>query len=97
MITAQWTCRRCAKALLRPETLRNQLARLASTTAEAPLITTLPPALLQRARSMAAEHATLAAALEDSFDAKAARRLGELSRVANALKHKLQKGFHKDK
>jgi peptide chain release factor 1 len=86
MITAQWTCRRCAKALLRPASLRSQLVRLASTNAEASLVTTLPPALLQRARSMAAEHATLAATLEDSFDSKAARRLGELSRVADALK-----------
>ncbi|KAK8073404.1 release factor [Apiospora phragmitis] len=46
----------------------------------------LPPALLQRARNLAAEHASLATTLEQTFDAKAAKRLGELSRVATALR-----------
>ncbi|KAH8671598.1 hypothetical protein BX600DRAFT_250859 [Xylariales sp. PMI_506] len=81
MFTAQWVCRRCAKALAQP--LRRQLlVRYASTDAQ----TNLPPALLQRARSIALEHAELQASLSDSFDTKAAKRLGELSRVADALK-----------
>lgn len=47
---------------------------------------TLPPALLLRARSIANEHDQLTAALEADFDVKAAKRAGELSRVATALK-----------
>ncbi|KAK8024492.1 hypothetical protein PG993_012558 [Apiospora rasikravindrae] len=81
MFPAPWVCRRCATALAKP--LRRQFLRYASTDAAAP---NLPPALLQRARNLAAEHATLAATLEQSFDAKAAKRLGELSRVATALR-----------
>ncbi|KAI1874258.1 uncharacterized protein JN550_002837 [Neoarthrinium moseri] len=64
-----------------------QLARYAGTDSSngAAAASNLPPALLQRARGMAAEHAELQAALADSFDPKAAKRLGELSRVATAL------------
>lgn len=46
----------------------------------------LPPVLLQRARNIAAEHDKLAAALANDFDSKIAKRVGELSRVAEALK-----------
>ena len=42
--------------------------------------------MLQRARILAAEHAGLAASLEQTFDPKAARRAGELSRIAAALR-----------
>lgn len=80
--------------------LRRQFVRPASTAAasassSAPTsntttpkdgVTTLPTALLQRARGIAAEHSQLEAALANDFDPKAARRLGELSRVATALK-----------
>lgn len=45
----------------------------------------LPPALLQRARSLTAEHDSLQRSLQTSFDPSAARRAGELARVATAL------------
>lgn len=86
MRTTQWVCRRCALALSRPyrplsHPLRRQFLRYASTDAA----TTLPPALLQRARSIAAEHKDLQAVLAEDFDPRAAKRLGDLSRVATAL------------
>jgi peptide chain release factor 1 len=46
----------------------------------------LPPALLERARKISAEHEQLSAALETDFDAKIAKRAGEISRIASALK-----------
>ncbi|SPN97364.1 related to translation releasing factor RF-1, mitochondrial [Cephalotrichum gorgonifer] len=46
----------------------------------------LPPALLQRARTFAAEHARLAASLATTFDPQTAKRIGELSAVASALR-----------
>ncbi|KAK9772413.1 hypothetical protein SCAR479_10951 [Seiridium cardinale] len=86
MRTTQWMCQRCALALTRPsrtprQTVRLQFLRHASTDAA----TTLPPALLQRARSIAAEHKELQSVLATDFDPKAAKRLGDLSRVATAL------------
>ncbi|KAI0098870.1 release factor [Nemania sp. FL0031] len=80
MIPAQWICRRCITALARP--LNRSFIRFASTTAT----NSLPPALLDRARSIAREHDQLAAVLESNFDTKTAKRVGELSRVAAALK-----------
>ncbi|KAI1418330.1 release factor [Hypoxylon sp. FL1857] len=80
MLTAQWVCRRCIKALARPPS--RQFLRLASTDAQ----TNLPLVLLQRARNIAAEHEKLATALANDFDSKIAKRVGELSRVAEALK-----------
>ncbi|KAF5025556.1 hypothetical protein F66182_2364 [Fusarium sp. NRRL 66182] len=46
----------------------------------------LAPALLQRARSLTTEHDNLQRILNSSFDANTAKRVGELSRVAEALK-----------
>lgn len=80
MLTAQWVCRRCIKALAQPQS--RQFLRLASTDAQ----TNLPLVLLQRARNIAAEHDKLASTLADEFDSKTAKRVGELSRVAEALK-----------
>ena len=42
--------------------------------------------LLNRARAVADEHATLSAKLDVSFNVKAAKRIAELVPVANALK-----------
>ena len=42
--------------------------------------------MLNRARSIAAEHAKLTEQLEESFDTKTAKRIGELASVSNALK-----------
>jgi peptide chain release factor 1 len=48
--------------------------------------TELPPALLERARNLTNEHEQLSAALASDFDAKKAKRAGEISRIATALK-----------
>lgn len=42
--------------------------------------------MLNRARSIAAEHAKLTEQLAESFDTKTAKRIGELASVTNALK-----------
>ncbi|KAI1140093.1 release factor [Hypoxylon sp. FL0543] len=80
MLNVQWVCRRCIKALAQPRS--RPFLRLASSDAQ----TNLPLVLLQRARLIAAEHDKLASALADDFDSKIAKRVGELSRVAGALK-----------
>ncbi|TPX14393.1 uncharacterized protein E0L32_005357 [Thyridium curvatum] len=46
----------------------------------------LPPVLLQRAKKLAAEHEQLSATLATGFDAKTAKRAGEIASVATALK-----------
>jgi peptide chain release factor 1 len=46
----------------------------------------LSPALLTRAHLLTAEHAKLADRLGESFDAKTAKRAGELAPIANVLK-----------
>ncbi|OLN86457.1 putative peptide chain release factor 1, mitochondrial [Colletotrichum chlorophyti] len=46
----------------------------------------LPPALLQRARNLATEHDQLSRTLEEDYDIKTARRVGELSSVVHALR-----------
>lgn len=45
----------------------------------------LSAALLNRARSVAAEHALLSSRLGETFDAKVAKRVGELTPIVNAL------------
>ncbi|KAK4240481.1 putative peptide chain release factor 1, mitochondrial [Achaetomium macrosporum] len=80
MLAAPWVCRSCARSLRRAGIF--QFIRRAST--ESPI--KLPPALLERARRLAAEHDQLSAALEKDFDPKKAKRAGEISRIASALK-----------
>ncbi len=46
----------------------------------------LPPALLERARKLTLEHDQLAVGLQTDFDSQKAKRAGEISRVAEALK-----------
>ncbi|PYH95200.1 peptide chain release factor 1 [Aspergillus ellipticus CBS 707.79] len=46
----------------------------------------LSPGLLARARSLGAEHSKLSAHLANAFDAKAAKRVGELAPIASTLK-----------
>ncbi|KAK3944114.1 putative peptide chain release factor 1, mitochondrial [Diplogelasinospora grovesii] len=81
MLAAPWVCRTCARSLRRAGLF--QVLRRASTAA---VPNTLPPVLLERARKIAAEHDQLSASLATDFDAKTAKRIGEISRVANALK-----------
>lgn len=91
--TAQWVCQSCTRALAQPSLASShrhrRLARLASTAAAAPTSpaapVTIPRALVDRARALAAEHSQITASLSDEFDPKAAKRIGELSRVAAAL------------
>ena len=45
----------------------------------------IPPVLLERARRISAEHASLKKALETDFDTKQAKRAGEIQGVAQAL------------
>ncbi|KXX77686.1 putative peptide chain release factor 1, mitochondrial [Madurella mycetomatis] len=80
MFAAPWVCRGCARSLRRAGV--GQFIRRASTATP----TELPPALLERARRLTAEHEQLSAALEKSYDAKTAKRAGETSSVAAALK-----------
>ncbi|KAK1589920.1 RF-1 domain-containing protein [Colletotrichum navitas] len=80
MLAAPWVCRRCLGGLLKPRS--TQFIRRASSDTTAHL----PPALLQRARTIATEHDALARSLELDYDAKTARRLGELSSVVTALR-----------
>ncbi|KAK3296948.1 uncharacterized protein B0H64DRAFT_114467 [Chaetomium fimeti] len=80
MLAAPWVCRSCVRSLRRAGV--SHFVRRAST--ESPV--TLPSALLERARKLAAEHDQLSAVLENDFDAKKAKRAGEISRVASALK-----------
>ncbi|CAJ2502211.1 Uu.00g096050.m01.CDS01 [Anthostomella pinea] len=81
MFRTPWVCRGRIKALARP--LSRQVLRSASTDAPS---SNLPLVLLQRARNIATEHDRLSTALETEFDTKTAKRVGELSRVAAALK-----------
>lgn len=46
----------------------------------------LSPALFRRACALAAEHSQLSIRLADSFDPKVAKRVGELSTIAQAVK-----------
>ncbi|KAL1835878.1 hypothetical protein VTJ49DRAFT_5950 [Mycothermus thermophilus] len=81
MFAAPWVCQRCVRSLGRIRV--SQFIRRASTDS-APR--TLPPALLERARRLTREHDQLRTALENDFDSKKAKRVGELSRIAEALK-----------
>lgn len=47
----------------------------------------LSPALLERARSISAEHAKLSKDLANEYDSTVARKLGQLSSTAKALEH----------
>ena len=83
-------CRRCINTNLRPG--RRWLFRFASTChTDGLLIKTasnvsISPALLARARNIASEHDRLSAETSESFDAKIAKRVGELKGVATSLK-----------
>ncbi len=46
----------------------------------------ISPALLNRARSVAAEHALLSTQLDGRFDSKTAKRAGEIAAVASNVK-----------
>lgn len=95
MSPAPWICRSCTRALVRSQ-LR-QFVRYASNGSSIPpefelaanssdASPLLAPALLQRAQTLTAEHDELQKTLNDAFDPTKAKRVGEISRVAQALK-----------
>ncbi|KAG7140007.1 putative peptide chain release factor 1 like protein [Verticillium longisporum] len=81
MLATPWICRSCIRALAKPRSPPLAFFRRASTDASA----SLPPALLQRARKLRAEHDQLEVSQSENFDPKTARRIGELSSVVSAL------------
>ncbi|RDA92120.1 hypothetical protein CP533_6098 [Ophiocordyceps camponoti-saundersi (nom. inval.)] len=81
MIAAPWLCRSCFRACRR--FYQQQVARLVTSNATS---SALAPSLLLRARGLAAEYSNLKKALEAAFDASSAKRVGELQRVAAALR-----------
>ncbi|PGH31110.1 peptide chain release factor 1 [[Emmonsia] crescens] len=86
MFNAPWICSRCLSRSLRltqsklwPRHLRF------NSTAPSPEIT-ISPVLLNRARLIANEHASLTSKLAETFDPKTAKRAGELATTTTALK-----------
>ncbi|KAK2877830.1 hypothetical protein FQN49_001148 [Arthroderma sp. PD_2] len=81
-----WTCFRCLSRSVRLAQPRRPFASLRQySTAVAADGLELSPVLLNRAQSLAREHATLSAKQAETFDRAAAKRLGELAPVAKAL------------
>ena len=77
-----WICSRCLSRISSRALVR-EARRWQSTPSTTDSIS---PALLSRAQLLANEHATLADKLASDYDARAAKRLGELSSTTNALK-----------
>ncbi|KAM0317252.1 hypothetical protein ACHAO8_002577 [Botrytis cinerea] len=85
MFRASWICRRCIDSSLKPGKRRSlAFARFSSTVPNNGA--TFSPALLARARNLAAEHDRLSSETSETFDAKIAKRIGELQDVAVALR-----------
>jgi peptide chain release factor 1 len=79
-----WICMRCLHRIQRLPSLRKQLGLRWQSTFSAS--ENISPALLSRARAIAAEHATLSKKLATDYDAAASKRLGELSSTTSAIK-----------
>nr|POF01261.1 putative peptide chain release factor 1, mitochondrial [Quercus suber] len=74
-----WICTRCLRRALRPAQVRRPPgSRFQSTTG-------ITPALLERARTLANEHAALHKKIIDDYDAAAAKRIGQLSATTSAV------------
>lgn len=80
-MSAPWVCTQCLRRLARPLSRRIQLQQRSQSTEAS-----ISPALLSRARNIAVEHGTLSEKLANDFDTKAAKRMGEISRTAAAVK-----------
>ncbi|RAH82983.1 release factor [Aspergillus japonicus CBS 114.51] len=82
MFRVPWVCSRCLVRPARTSIYQGLLLqrRTYKTGSD------LSPALLTHARTLAVEHAALSTQLADSFDAKIAKRIGELAQVADTLK-----------
>ncbi|CAK7263035.1 Peptide chain release factor 1, mitochondrial [Sporothrix epigloea] len=83
MFAAPWVCQSCSRAVFARRGIPRlgQFKRLASTSTAG----SVPPALLERAKRIAAEHQQLKTALETTFDSKTAKRVGETQGVAQTL------------
>ncbi|KAF2468593.1 release factor, partial [Lindgomyces ingoldianus] len=83
MTATPWICRACMSRISRiSRPLASRSVRWQSTASK---LETVPPALLARARTVAAEHKKLTEKLVDGFDTRAAKKLGEYGPVVNAL------------
>lgn len=89
--SAPWICSQCTRRITRtlqssPRIRQNGL-RSTQFRSHSTVVANdgLSPALLSRARAVAAEHATLAQQLAHDFDTKTAKRVGELSSTATAI------------
>ncbi|KAG9193888.1 hypothetical protein G6011_03923 [Alternaria panax] len=80
MITTSWICRNCLSRISRPFLKRNVRLQSNAATPES-----IPPALLSRARAIVTEHKQLTEKLSNSFDTRAAKKIGEYSPIVNAL------------
>ncbi|KAH8820921.1 hypothetical protein F5884DRAFT_720386 [Xylogone sp. PMI_703] len=80
MFSAPWICRRCLRASTKLG--RHQQTRFASTPGHG----SISPFLLARAQKLASEHDKLVNQTSESFDAKIAKRIGELQDIATTLK-----------
>lgn len=80
--TIPWVCARCISRVTTRQASRG--TRRWHTTTSSP--DSISPALLSRAQLLANEHTALTDKLASDYDAKAAKRLGELSSTTNALK-----------
>ncbi|KAK3686950.1 Peptide chain release factor 1, mitochondrial [Vermiconidia calcicola] len=82
MFPAPWTCARCLRSLSK---VRSSIwSRRWQTTTS--INDSISPALLSKARLIANEHASLTNRLANDYDAKSAKRMGELSSTTSALK-----------
>lgn len=83
-----WVCTQCLRRLAQPTIRNTRISRRLQSTASAARHDgdDISPGLLTRARSFAAEHQVLADRLASDYDAKAAKRLGEIARAASAIK-----------
>ncbi|RHZ53075.1 putative mitochondrial translation release factor (RF-1) [Aspergillus thermomutatus] len=82
MLSFSWICSRCLARSARATLSHKAISQPRNLNTSAHL----SPALLNRARSLAAEHTRLSTHFTDSFDAKIAKRVGELASIAKALR-----------
>ncbi|KAF1833698.1 release factor [Decorospora gaudefroyi] len=80
MLATPWICRSCLSRLARP-LLRSHVRFQSTAASPAPI----PPALLARARDIASEHKQLTEKLSHGFETRVAKKVGEYSRIVNAL------------
>ncbi|OOF98483.1 hypothetical protein ASPCADRAFT_204165 [Aspergillus carbonarius ITEM 5010] len=83
MFNAPWVCSRCS---VRSATRIGSKSRLFLQRQGLKTDSGLSPVLLARARSLSNEHSALSAHLGEVFDAKLAKRVGELAPIASTLK-----------